>query len=104
MEILLKVDDSKYELLLAMLKTLDYVKIHEITEEDKVAYAAEPLLGYKKKSKPTVDEIEQLIIAKALRDAEAIERGELKGKVYENYKDLIADLQNETNDEVPTNQ
>jgi hypothetical protein len=96
MEILLKVDDSKYELLLALLKTLDYVKIHEITEEDKVAYAAEPLLGYKKKSKPTVDEIEQLIIAKALRDAEAIEWGELETR---DLDVLLAELENENYNE-----
>jgi hypothetical protein len=96
MEILLKVDDSKYELLLALLKTLDYVKIHEITEEDKVAYAAEPLLGYKKKSKPTVNEIEQLIIAKALRDAEAIEWGELETR---DLDVLLAELENENYNE-----
>jgi hypothetical protein len=45
-----------------------------------------------KPARPSVDEIEQLIIKKALRDAKAIDRGELKTKSFNNIADLMSDL------------
>ena len=102
MEIRLSIENSKYEEFLALLETLDYVDIlnnHSTLQE--------PASTYHKKNRPSADEIEQLIIAKALRDAKAIERGELKGmKSYANYKDLIADLESdiENDDDIYTNQ
>ncbi len=45
-----------------------------------------------KPTRPTADEIEQLIIKKALRDAAAIERGELKTRPLDA---LLAELEAE---------
>jgi hypothetical protein len=45
-----------------------------------------------KPARPSVDEIEQLIIKKALRDAKAIDRGELKTKSFNSIADLMSDL------------
>ena len=66
----------------------------------------QPTTQYGKKPRPSADEIEQMIIKKALLDAKAIQRGELKGlKSYDNYKDLIADLEAEikAENEIHTN-
>ena len=46
--------------------------------------------------RPTVDEIEQMIIKKALLDAKAIERGELKTRPLD---ELLAELQAEEDKE-----
>ena len=93
MDIFLKIEDSKYESFLALIKTLDYVQIHELAQESPaLSYASEPLLAYKKTNRPSVDDIEQLIIAKALRDAKAIERGELETR---DIDELFAELENE---------
>jgi hypothetical protein len=54
---------------------------------------SESKVVYSNPKKLAADEVEQLIIAKCLRDAKAIERGELKTKSFANYKDLIADLE-----------
>ena len=54
---------------------------------------------YGKKNRPSVDEIEQLIIAKALRDAKAIERGELETRDFNSIEDLLADLEADINDD-----
>ena len=88
MEITLKVENAHYATFLAFIKTLDYVKIEET--ETSVGYVSEPLMVYSKKNRPSVDEIEQLIIAKALRDAKLIEWGKLKTR---NLDELIADLE-----------
>jgi hypothetical protein len=48
--------------------------------------------GKTKPARPSVDEIEQLIIKKALRDAKAIDRGELKTKSFNSIADLMSDL------------
>ena len=97
MDIVLNVEDSKYDTFLAMIKTLHYVSIVE--ERDLAAASAdEPLVVYQKKKRPSGDEIEQLIIAKALNDAQAIERGELKTREFDSIEALIADLEADTND------
>ena len=70
---------------MALLKTLDYVDIlynHSTLQE--------PASTYDKKNRPSADEIEQLIIAKALRDAKAIERGELETR---DLDELLAELE-----------
>ncbi len=46
-----------------------------------------------KPARPSVDEIEQMIIKKALLDAKAIDRGELKTRPLE---ELLAELQAES--------
>ena len=53
-----------------------------------------------KPARPTVDEIEQMIIQKALLDAKAIDRGELKTKTFNNVSDLMADLKSEMGDDI----
>ena len=53
-----------------------------------------------KAARPTGDEIEQLIIQKALRDAKAIERGELKTHPFNNIIDLMNDLKSEIEDDI----
>ena len=53
-----------------------------------------------KSARPTADEIEQLIIQKALRDAKAIERGELKTRPFNNIIDLMNDLKSEIEDDI----
>ena len=53
-----------------------------------------------KPARPTVDEIEQMIIKKALLDAKAIDRGELKTKTFNNVSDLMADLKSEMGDDI----
>jgi hypothetical protein len=55
-----------------------------------------------KPARPTVDEIEQMIIKKALLDAKAIDRGELKTKTFNNISDLMADLKSEIEDDILT--
>ncbi len=53
-----------------------------------------------KPTRPTVDEIEQMIIKKALLDAKAIDSGELKTKTFNNVSDLMADLKSEMGDDI----
>jgi hypothetical protein len=55
-----------------------------------------------KPARPTVDEIEQMIIKKALLAAKAIDRGELKTKTFNNISDLMADLKSEIEDDILT--
>ena len=128
MEIRLSIKDKYVDAFMILIKKLKYVEIKEVIDNKEVeskadawkrvaqddemlSLANEGLTDYKllinKKNRPSADEIEQLIIAKALRDAKAIERGELKGmKSYANYKDLIADLESdiENDDDIYTNQ
>ena len=107
MELRLKIKDKYASTFLAFLKTLDYITIENALNTDGVVGAGvqEPAAVYGKKNKLSADEIEQLIIAKALSDARKIERGELELKSYDNYKDLIADLKAEieTDNEIFTN-
>ncbi len=105
MEIKLSINDKYIDAFMALIKKLKYVEIKEISDTQ-FQTAEEPVAAYNKKEKISADEVEQLIIAKALRDAKAIERGELKGmKSYTNYKDLIADLESdiENDDDIYTN-
>ncbi len=53
-----------------------------------------------KPARPSVDEIEQMIIKKALLDAKAIDKGELKTKTFNNVSDLMADLKSEIEDDI----
>jgi hypothetical protein len=53
-----------------------------------------------KPARPSVDEIEQMIIKKALLDAKAIDRGELKTKKFSNIADLMNDLKSEIEDDI----
>ncbi len=53
-----------------------------------------------KPARPSVDEIEQMIIKKALLDAKAIDRGELKTKSFSNIADLMNDLKSEIEDDI----
>ena len=87
MEIRLSIENSKYEEFLALLETLDYVDILNTPTS-----LQEPASTYHKKNRPFADEVEQLIIAKALRDAKAIERGELETYPFDSIEALIADL------------
>ena len=98
MDIVLNIEDSKYDTFLAMIKTLHYVTI---VKENKInsTEMEEPLVAYQKKKRPSVEEIEQLIIAKALKDAKAIERGELEMREFDSIEALIADLEADTNDD-----
>ena len=105
MEIRLSIKDKYVDAFMALIKKLKYVEIKEISGAS-FQTVDEPIVVYNKKEKISADEVEQLIIAKALRDAKAIERGELKGiKSYTNYKDLIADLESdiENDDDIYTN-
>ena len=108
MEIRLNIKDKYAATFLAFLKTLDYVTIEKAynTEGGVPTGVQESKTAYGKKNKLSADEIEQLIVAKALSDARKIERGELTLKSYDNYKDLIADLKAETQtgNEILTNQ
>ena len=94
MEITLKVENAHYATFLAFIRTLDYVKIEE--ERPSVSHLSEPSMVYNRKTRPSVDEIEQLIIAKALRDAKAIERGELETR---DLDELLFELENELKNE-----
>ena len=97
MELTIKIEDKDFDRVTTLLKTLD-VEIIERNAPSSVM--SEPMAKYGQKKRPSADEIEQMIIKKAMLDAKAIERGELKGlKTFDNYKDLIADLQAEIENE-----
>lgn len=53
-----------------------------------------------KPARPPDDEIEQMIVKKALLDAKAIDRGELKTKTFNNIADLMSDLKSEIEDDI----
>jgi hypothetical protein len=96
MELTLKIEDKYYKTFVSFLKTLDYVEVLEnktpqIVEEPKAKY------GHKNK-RPSADEIEQMIIKKAMLDAKRIERGELETRSFDSIEALIADLEKDQND------
>lgn len=101
MEIKLSIKDKYAATFLAFLKTLDYITIKEgfNTEGGILSSVQEPAAIYGKKNKLSADEIEQLIIAKALSDARKIERGELELRTFNSSKELIADLEAQLNEE-----
>ena len=97
MELTIKIRDKDFDKVTTFLKTLD---VEIIERNAPTSVMSEPMTKYGQKKRPSADEIEQMIIKKAMLDAKAIERGELKGlKSYDNYKDLIADLQAEIENE-----
>ena len=100
MEITIEIEDEHLDTFLALIKTFEGVEIVAIRRDDEefVPYVEEPAVTYAKKDRPTVDEIEQLIIAKALRDAKAIERGELETRQFNSLEELLADLEADITD------
>jgi hypothetical protein len=91
MEIRLSIKDKYVDAFMALIKKLKYVEIKEISDT-RFQTVDEPIVVYNKKEKISADEVEQLIIAKALRDAKAIERGELETYPFDSIEALIADL------------
>jgi hypothetical protein len=59
-----------------IIKKLKYVEVMYVNEEATPSSVGEPMVDYGNPKKLTADEVEQLIIAKCLRDAKAIERDE----------------------------
>jgi hypothetical protein len=91
MEIRLSIKDKYVDAFMALIKKLKYVEIKEISD-NAFQTVEEPVVSYNKKEKISADEVEQLIIAKALRDAKAIECGELETYPFDSIEALIADL------------
>lgn len=98
MEIKLSINDKYVDAFMALIKKLKYVEIKEISDTTSNT-VEEHLATYNKNEKVSADEVEQLIIAKALRDAKAIERGELETRSFSSIEALIADLEADQNDE-----
>ena len=88
MELRIKIQDKDYDKVTAFLKTLDAEIVSNGTYSN---VAHEPLTPYGKKKRPSADEIEQMIIKKAMLDAKAIERGELETRDLE---DFLIELEN----------
>jgi hypothetical protein len=89
MELILNVQDKYLDDFKALISKLDYVEAIDSV----LSNVEEPTVQYKKMSKrPSANQIEQMIIKKALKDAEAIERGELETTDLEI---LLAELDNE---------
>ncbi len=106
MELKIKIKDKNFEKFKAFITTLDAAEFEIIEAETMPNQANEPTAEYGKKPRPSTDEIEAMIIKKALLDAKAIQGGEMKDlKSYDNYKDLIADLEAEikAENEIHTN-
>ena len=74
MELTIKIKDKDFDKVTTFLKTLD---VEIIERNAPVNVMSEPMTKYGQKKRPSADEIEQMIIKKALLDAKAIERGEL---------------------------
>lgn len=111
MEIRLSIKDKYVDAFMILIKKLKYVEIKEVIDnkaveskadawkrvaqdDEMISLANEGLTDYissiNKKNRPSADEIEQLIIAKALCDAKAIERGELETR---DLDELLAELE-----------
>jgi phage gp36-like protein len=93
MTIKINVKDTYAATFLAFLKTVDYVTIEKGIDNEGVvpSNVQEPTMTYGKKKKTPADEIEALIVAKALRDAQAIEEGTLEIRPLE---ELLTELEN----------
>ena len=88
MELTIKIKDKDFDRVTTLLKTLDV----EIIERNAPASVmSEPMAKYGQKKRPSADEIEQMIIKKAMLDAKAIERGELETRDLE---DFLIELEN----------
>jgi hypothetical protein len=99
MELKLKIDNKHAEAFMAILKKLKYVEIMYLNDGVTPSGVGEPVAAYGNPKKLTADEVEQLIIAKCLRDAKAIERGELETRSFDSVEALIADLEADQNDD-----
>jgi hypothetical protein len=99
MELKLKIEDKHAEAFMEIIKKLNYVEIMYINDEVTPSSVSESVVAYGNPKKLTADEVEQLIIAKCLRDAKAIERGELKTRSFDSVEALIADLEADQNDD-----
>jgi hypothetical protein len=99
MELKITIEDEHIEAFIKIIKKLKYVKIKYINDEATPSNVSEPDVAYGNPKKLTADEVEQLIIAKCLRDAKAIERGELKTRSFDSIEALIADLEADQNDD-----
>jgi hypothetical protein len=92
MELRLKIEVKHVEAFMEIIKKLKYVEIMYVNDEVTPSSVGEPDVAYGNPKKLTADEVEQLIIAKCLRDAKAIERGELETR---DLDELLAELENE---------
>ena len=88
MELTIKIKDKDFDKVTTFLKTLNAEIVSNGTYSNVVR---EPLTPYGKKKRPSADEIEQMIIKKAMLDAKAIERGELETRDLE---DFLIELEN----------
>jgi hypothetical protein len=99
MELRLSIEDKHAEAFMAILKKLNYVEIMYVNDESTPSSVGEPDVAYGNPKKLTADDVELLIIAKCLRDAKAIERGELKTRSFDSVEALISDLEADQNDD-----
>jgi hypothetical protein len=90
MELKLKIEDKHAEAFMEIIKKLNYVEIIYTNDEVTPSSVSEPDVAYRNTKKLAADEVEQLIIAKCLRDAKAIERGELETR---DLDELLAELE-----------
>ena len=96
MELTIKIKDKDFDKVTTFLKTLD---VEIIERNAPVNVMSEPMTKYGQKKRPSADEIEQMIIKKAMLDAKAIERGELKTRSFNSVAELMAHLEDDSNDE-----
>lgn len=99
MELKLTIEDKHVEAFMKIIKKLKYVELKYVNDEAIPSSVSEPMAAYGNPKKLTADEVEQLIIAKCLRDAKAIERGELKTRSFDSIEALIADLEADQNED-----
>ena len=90
MELTIKIKDKDFDKVTAFLKTLD---VEIIESNTPASIMSEPMAKYGQKKRPSADEIEQMIIKKAMLDAKAIERGELETYPLDN---LLYEMDNKT--------
>ena len=88
MELTIKIKDKDFDKVTTFLKTLD---VEIIERNAHASVMSEPMAKYGQKKRPSADEIEQMIIKKAMLDAKAIERGELETRDLE---DFLIELEN----------
>ncbi len=93
MTIKINIEDKYAATFLAFLKTVDYVTVEKAFDNQVFMPSSvqEPTITYSKKKKLSADEVETMIVAKALRDAKAIEEGTLKTRPLE---ELLTELEN----------
>lgn len=95
--LIIEFDAADYPTLLEIFKKFQ-VKIKskkQLLDIDNASVASvvnEPTSKYAKKPRPSADEIEQMIIKKALLDAKKIEMGELQTRSFNSVAELMIDL------------